>query len=377
MIILRIFVLLLLCANLYSSFVLASTDRPQSPYEPFINYEDIGASSGVRMKLLDLNETLARMQAARNFYKGYNQIKWQNEFIDRDVFEQELEKTEEELFKTQLVELGINKEEHNGKPSNFEVLAIIKEITLLKQLLFELEELIRQRDQLYQETTNEVQHTMQKKLQLRGASASIPQDIRSIESRLHILKIKIDRLTAWAYGDPTLLMTYELTKVSYNEVVLAVAIEKADHKLSKNPSGFFKFFIKPEIAFAAPILPKALDLLYLEFDLNDSSYRNLNAKDRLLEFEEKLKELQGPRYETVEMRFIPQNGYQEAAYYYARVRKAPIMRGLHNIHNRDDLREFQEITLDYQTKEIELPAYFKRTHLIGSAHAQCAKYFIK
>ncbi len=343
---------------------------------PFIDYKIQKATSGARMRLLDLNEALARLIVAKNFYRGFSQIKWRNEFIDRETFQQELEKIEEELFRAQLIELGINKEEHSGKPSNFEVISLFDEINLLKKLLFELEALIYERDLLYLEITTEVQENLQKKLQLREISSAIPENIKAIESRVHILKVKIDRILPWAFVDSKLLATMELLKTQYNEFLLLIGLEKIDRLRSQVPSGLFKFFSKTQIVISKPLIPQAIDSLYLEFELNIPSEKNLNAKDRISNFESTLKQLKGPTYSSIEINFQPQNGFQEAAYYYARVRHAPVIQALYKIQNRDDLREFQELVLAYQEKEIELPQYFRSVHAIGRELNFCARYFL-
>jgi hypothetical protein len=303
------------------------------------------------------------MSVAKDEYRGMSQVRWNDHFINLIEFERAMDKIEKLIFQLQAYAHSVTDAEHNGLPTIFELLALTKEIETFAKLKNELNNMIQERDTLYEIRTTKVQKNLQLMLKLRELSAAIPKARKTLEWRVRIIKNKIDRYSGYAHLNRNVLEFIEGVKVMYNlEIVMEMALESQ----KKIPSRSFLsrlFQPSPEIEFAPALAPQILDLFYLEFEVNDPKIPILSSKNRIKKFEDQLLRIRGQKYVTQEMKFSPQNGYQEAAYYFARLRGASVDSRVYQITERDSLAKYQNFILGTDTNI--------------STTESCTKYFTK
>lgn len=353
--------IVLFACILFSKLTFAQTN--ESPYSPYISYSDFNAVTPSEKSLLDLQELYSRMLIAREDYREMNQVRWNDVFIDMSELEKALEETEEKIFRLQAHVHSITYAEHDGTPTDFEFLSLLEEIKVFVLLKNEFDGMLTQRDRLYEITTSEVQENLQLKLELRKLSSRIPQIQKDLEWRARIIKNKIDRYAAHSHLDPRNLSPIELAKASYNlHVIMEMALES--QKLMPARSLFSRLFQPaPTPEFIPAISPHLLDLFYLEFNSNNPKSPILNPASRIKEFEDQLLRIRGEKYVTQEMKFTPQNGYQEAAYFFARLRDTSVDSKIYDVLERDSLADYKDLILGNDSTAFTLAA--------------CSKYFTK
>lgn len=353
--------LLLLLSLITSKTAFAETH--ESPYYPYISYSDFHAVTSAERLLIDSQELYSRMAVVKDEYRGMNQVRWNYHFIDLSELEKAMDEVEQKIFKLQADIHSITYAEHDGLPTNYELLALLEEIKIFAKLKIELDNMIQQREALYEITTTEVQENLQLKLKLRELSSAIPLARKKLEWRARIIKNKIDRYSSYAHLNRNVLISTELAKASYNlHVIMEMALE-AQKQIP--PRSFLSRFFQPPpaVEFVPALSQQLLNLFYLEFESNDPKLPILSSKNRIKEFEDQLIRIRGQKYITQEMKFGPQNGYQEAAYYFARLRDISVDERIYQITERDSLTDYQNFILGYDPDVL--------------TSESCAKYFTK